>query len=87
MEDYNMWNKHYRDVDHGSFDIAGALGRPCLTKDGNESLVMMGTQKKYIDIAITERATLVRNGTEVSTFTTNTPPFWSSIKTKYYKRY
>ena len=75
MEDSNMWNKHYTDVDHASFDIAGALGRPCLMKDGNESLVMMGTQKKYIDIAITERATLVTNGTEVSTFTTNTPLF------------
>ena len=75
MEDSNMWNKHYKDVDHGSFDILGALGRPCLMKDGNKSLVMMGTQKKYIDIAIIERATLVTNGTEVSTFTTNTPLF------------
>ena len=48
-DDYDTRNKHYRDEDHGgyainvgSFNIAGALGRPRLMKDSDKSLLTMG---------------------------------------------
>ena len=53
---YDTRNKHYKEEDYGgytinvgSFDIAGALGRPHLTEDGNESLLLMRMQKNYGD--------------------------------------
>ena len=57
----------------GSSDIAGALGKPRLMENGNESLMMMGMQKNYVDTKFTEGPSLITDEIEVSTCTANTP--------------
>ena len=78
-EYYNTRNKHYKDEDHGdyainvgSFDIEGALGRPRLMEDGNESLMTMGIQTNYMGSKFTEGTSLITDETEVSTVAADT---------------
>ena len=78
-EDYDTRNKHYNDEDHGgyainmgSFDIEGALERPRLMEDGNESLMSMGMQTTNVGSKGTEGASMITDETEVSTVTTDT---------------
>ena len=52
-----------------AFDISGALGRPRLMENGNESLLTMVMQKNFGDTNTIEGSTLVTDQTEVSTFT------------------
>lgn len=42
-------------------------------ENGNESWMMMGMQKNYVDTKFTERPSLIIDETEVSMFTANTP--------------
>ena len=56
----------------GSFDIEGALGRPHLMEDGNESLLMMGMQTNYMGSKFTEGSSLIIDETEFSTVTADT---------------
>ena len=78
-EDYDTSNKHYNDENHGgyainmgSFDIEGALERPRLMEDGNESLMSMGMQTTNMGSKCTEGASMITDETEVSTVTTDT---------------
>ena len=78
-EDYDTRNKHYKDEDHGgyvinvgSFDIDGALGRPRLMEDGNESLMTMGMQTNYMGSKRTEGESMITDETEISTVTADT---------------
>ena len=86
MEYYNTRNKNYKDGDHrgytinvGSFDIAGVLERYRLTDDDKKSLLTTGIQKNYI-IIITDGATLVTDGKEISASTTDTSPVNERLK-------
>ena len=55
-----------------SFDIEGALKRPPLMEDGNESLITMGMQTNYVDSKFIEGSTLTTDETEVVTVTSDT---------------
>ena len=85
-DDCTMRNKKYKEEDHGgyainvgAFDIDGTLGNPRIMEDGNESLQTMGLNASfhdtngYMDIEVNEDTTPNTDGTEVSTFTTETP--------------
>ena len=82
-----MCNKKYKEEYHGgytinigAFDIAGALGKPRIMKDGNVSLQTMGLNKNFQDddvytsIEVKKGKPSTTDGTEVSTFTTETFP-------------
>ena len=86
-DDCTMRNQKYKEEDHdgyainvGAFDIEGALGNPRIMKDGNKSLQTIGFNTTfhdinyYMDIEVKEDKTLTTDGTEVSTFTTETLP-------------
>ena len=80
IDDYDTRNKHYREDNNGgytinmrAFDISGALGRPRLMENGNESLLTMVMQKNFGDTNTIEGSTLVTDQTEVSTFTADSP--------------
>ena len=87
IDDFTMRNKQYKEEDHedyainvGAFGIVGALGNPRIMEDGNESLQTMGINPTfhdvdgYMDIEVKDHKTLITDGTEVSTFTTETLP-------------
>ena len=85
--DYDTRNKHYRDEDHGgyeinmgSFDIEGILGRSRLMEEGNESLLTMVIQKNCTGTNITERLTLGIDKIEVFIFATDKPHKNKQIK-------
>ena len=86
-DDCKMRNKQYKEEDHedyainvGAFGIVGALGNPRIMEDGNESLQTMGINPTfhdvdgYMDKEVKDHKTLITDGTEVSTFTTETLP-------------
>ena len=79
IEDYDTWNKHYKDEDGGGnainigfFDIEGALRRPRLMKDRNEFLITMGIQTNYVGSKFIEGESLITDETEVSMVTVDT---------------
>ena len=84
-DDCTMRNKQYKEEDHGgyatnvgAFDIAGLLGNSRILEDGNESLQTMGLNTNfrdvdgYMDIEVKDDKTPTIDGTDISTFTTET---------------
>ena len=82
-----MKNKQYKEEDHGgyainieAFDIAGALVNPRIIENGNESLQTMGINTNchdvdgYMNIDVKDDKTSTIDGTDASTFTTETIP-------------
>ena len=52
--DFIMRNKHYKEetyggyaINVGAFDIVGALGKPRIMKDGNESLQVVDINRTF----------------------------------------